>query len=135
MQFWNGTNQFRYLPADNTADDGGITAVVGLTKNSAETYGPRSLRFNAVAPGPTITNIVATWGSELAAERLGPLLQATVPTPATAAQLAASIIFLLSDDGTNINGAILASDGGWSALRVAASPPCLQRRRNTRLQS
>jgi hypothetical protein len=24
--------------------------------------------------------------------------------------------FLLSDDGTNINGAILASDGGWSAL-------------------
>ncbi|WP_181037180.1 hypothetical protein [Arthrobacter sp. 4R501] len=24
--------------------------------------------------------------------------------------------FLLSVDGTNINGAILASDGGWSAL-------------------
>jgi hypothetical protein len=41
---------------------------------------------------------------------------ATVPTPATAAQLAASITFLLSDDGTNVNGAILASDGGWSAL-------------------
>jgi NAD(P)-dependent dehydrogenase (short-subunit alcohol dehydrogenase family) len=50
------------------------------------------------------------------AERLGPLMQATVPTPATAAQLAASITFLLSDDGTNVNGAILASDGGWSAL-------------------
>ncbi|SDL18642.1 hypothetical protein SAMN04487916_106222 [Arthrobacter sp. ov407] len=76
-----------------------------------------SLRFNAVAPGrPTITNIVANWGSQLAAERLGPLMQAAVPTPATAAQLAASITFLLSDDGTNINGAILASDGGWSAL-------------------
>ena len=91
-------------------------AVVGLTKNSAVMYGPRGLRFNAVAPGPTITNIVATWGSQLAAERLGPLMQATVPTPATAAQLAASITFLLSDDGTNVNGAILASDGGWSAL-------------------
>ncbi|MDQ0819357.1 hypothetical protein QFZ79_001652 [Arthrobacter sp. V4I6] len=39
-----------------------------------------------------------------------------VPTPATAAQLAASITFLLIDDGTNVNGAILASDGGWSAL-------------------
>jgi NAD(P)-dependent dehydrogenase (short-subunit alcohol dehydrogenase family) len=91
-------------------------AVVGLTKNSAVMYGPKGLRFNAVAPGPTITNIVANWGSQLAAERLGPLMQATVPTPATAAQLAASITFLLSDDGTNVNGAILASDGGWSAL-------------------
>ncbi|BAS16005.1 levodione reductase [Arthrobacter sp. Hiyo8] len=91
-------------------------AVVGLTKNSAVMYGPKGLRFNAVAPGPTITNIEATWGSQLAAERLGPLMQAAVPNPATAAQLAASITFLLSDDGTNVNGAILASDGGWSAL-------------------
>ncbi|MET3920885.1 NAD(P)-dependent dehydrogenase (short-subunit alcohol dehydrogenase family) [Arthrobacter sp. UYEF20] len=91
-------------------------AVVGLTKNSAVMYGPKGLRFNAVAPGATITNIVATWGSQLAAVRLGPLMQSTVPTPATAAQLAASITFLLSDDGTNVNGAVLASDGGWSAL-------------------
>lgn len=91
-------------------------AVVGLTKNSAVIYGPKGLRFNAVAPGPTITGIVANFGSRMAAERLGPLMQANVPTPATAAQLAASITFLLSDDGTNVNGAILASDGGWSAL-------------------
>lgn len=91
-------------------------AVVGLTKNSAVIYGPRGLRFNAVAPGPTITGIVANFGSQMAAERLGPLMQANIPTPATAAQLAASITFLLSDDGTNVNGAILASDGGWSAL-------------------
>ena len=91
-------------------------AVVGLTKNSAVMYGQKGLRFNAIAPGPTATNIVANWGSQLGAERLGPLLGANVPTPATAAQLAASITFLLSDDATNINGAILASDGGWSAI-------------------
>lgn len=91
-------------------------AVVGLTKNSAVIYGPKGLRFNAVAPGPTITGIVANFGSRMAAERLGPLMQANIPAPATAAQLAASITFLLSDDSTNINGAILASDGGWSAL-------------------
>ncbi|HSU46450.1 MAG TPA: SDR family NAD(P)-dependent oxidoreductase [Arthrobacter sp.] len=91
-------------------------AVVGLTRNSAVMYGPKGLRFNAVAPGATITNIVANWGSQLAAERLGPLMQANIPAPATAAQLAASITFLLSEDGTNVNGAILASDGGWSAL-------------------
>ncbi|MGN7201287.1 SDR family NAD(P)-dependent oxidoreductase [Arthrobacter sp. SAFR-044] len=91
-------------------------AVVGLTKNSAVMYGPKGLRFNAVAPGATLTNIVADWGSQMAAERLGPLMQANIPAPATAAQLAASITFLLSDDGTNVNGAVLASDGGWSAL-------------------
>ncbi|MFE4227931.1 hypothetical protein ACFRJ8_08605 [Arthrobacter sp. NPDC056886] len=34
-------------------------------------YGPQGLRFNVVAPGSTITNIVANWGSQLAAERLG----------------------------------------------------------------
>lgn len=30
------------------------------------------------------------------------------------AQLAASITFLLSDDGTNLTGVIMPSDGGWS---------------------
>ena len=54
-------------------------AVVGLTKNSAVMYGPKGLRFNAVAPGATITNIVATWGSQLAAERLGPLMRREHP--------------------------------------------------------
>ena len=91
-------------------------AVVGLTKNSAVMYGPKGLRFNAVAPGPTITGIVANFGSQLAAERLVPLMKANIPAPVSAAHLAASITFLLSDDGTNLNGAILASDGGWSAI-------------------
>ncbi|MET1033877.1 MAG: short-chain dehydrogenase, partial [Arthrobacter sp.] len=55
-------------------------------------------------------------GSELAAARLQPLMGANIPAPATAAQLAASITFLFSDDGTNAIGAILESDGGCSAL-------------------
>jgi NAD(P)-dependent dehydrogenase (short-subunit alcohol dehydrogenase family) len=31
-------------------------------------------------------------------------------------QLAATITWLLSDDASNVNGAILPSDGGWSAI-------------------
>lgn len=91
-------------------------AVIGMTKNSAVMYGPRGLRFNAVAPGAVLTNIEARWGSEMSAARIQPMMGVNIPAPATAAQLAASITFLLSDDGTNVNGAVLASDGGWSAV-------------------
>ncbi|QAY72540.1 SDR family NAD(P)-dependent oxidoreductase [Agromyces protaetiae] len=89
-------------------------AVVGLTKSSAFMYGPSGLRVNAVAPGATITNIEATFASPLGAERVQSAM-AILPGAAEAEALAASITFLLSDDGVNINGVVLASDGGWSA--------------------
>lgn len=91
-------------------------AVIGITKQSAVIYGPRGIRSNAVAPGATITNIQASFGSQMAVERLMPLMQAVIPPPAQANQLAASITFLLSRDSTNINGVVLPSDGGWSAI-------------------
>ncbi|KRA25558.1 short-chain dehydrogenase [Microbacterium sp. Root61] len=89
-------------------------AVVGLTKSTAFMYGPSGLRVNAVAPGATITNIEAKFASPLGAERVQ-LAMAILPGAAEAEALAASITFLLSDDGVNINGVVLASDGGWSA--------------------
>jgi NAD(P)-dependent dehydrogenase (short-subunit alcohol dehydrogenase family) len=89
-------------------------AVVGLTKSTAFMYGPSGLRVNAVAPGATITNIEASFGSPLGAERVQAAM-AVMPDPAEAEAVAASITFLLSDDGVNVNGVILASDGGWSA--------------------
>lgn len=88
--------------------------VIGLTRSAAFMYGREGIRVNAVAPGGVATGIpfppkVSEWGSA----KLHPY-QMQIPTLATAEQLAASITFLLSDDGVNINGAILASDGGWS---------------------
>jgi NAD(P)-dependent dehydrogenase (short-subunit alcohol dehydrogenase family) len=88
--------------------------VIGLTRSAAFMYGPQGVRVNAVAPGGVATGIpfppnVSAAGSA----RLAPF-QAAIPTVATAEQLAASITFLLSDDAVNINGAVLASDGGWS---------------------
>lgn len=89
-------------------------AVVGLSKSSAFMYGPSGLRINVVAPGAVLTNIVANYESDLGGQRVNELLP-TAPEAANADALAASITFLLSDDSVNINGAILASDGGWSA--------------------
>jgi len=90
-------------------------AVVGITKSSAFIYGPQGLRINAVAPGPVITGIQASFDSPMAAARIQKAM-AVLPTPVGPESLAASITFLLSDDGHNVNGVILPSDGGWSAV-------------------
>jgi len=88
-------------------------AVAGLTKSSAFMYGPSGIRVNAVAPGPTITNIEAKFTSKLGAERVR-VGMSVMPEAVESDALAASITFLLSDDGVNVNGVILPSDGGWS---------------------
>jgi NAD(P)-dependent dehydrogenase (short-subunit alcohol dehydrogenase family) len=88
-------------------------AVAGLTKSSAFMYGPSGIRVNAVAPGPTITNIEARFASDLGRTRVRQAM-ALLPDAAEPEALAASITFLLSDDGVNLNGVILPSDGGWS---------------------
>jgi len=88
-------------------------AVVGITKSTAFMYAGEGIRVNAVAPGPVATNITANFASELGSERVG-MLMSTLPPIAEPAQLAASITFLLSDDGTNLTGVIMPSDGGWS---------------------
>ena len=89
-------------------------AVAGLTKSTAFMYAPNGIRVNAVAPGPTITNMQASFGSPLGADRIQVGLS-ICPDPVDADALAASITFLLSDDGVNVTGVVLPSDGGWSA--------------------
>lgn len=90
-------------------------AVVGLTKSTSFMYAGKNIRVNAVAPGPVATGIEASFASELGQERVG-LAMTILPPIAEAAQLAASITWLLSDDATNVSGVILPSDGGWSAI-------------------
>ncbi|MGO1637417.1 SDR family NAD(P)-dependent oxidoreductase [Ancrocorticia populi] len=112
----------------NTASMGGIVggaagaaytaskfAVVGITKNTSFMYAPNNIRVNAVAPGAVRTNIGGDFASHLALARVGPRMQVVVPPPAAPEEIAAAITFLLSDDSANVTGAVLPSDGGWSA--------------------
>lgn len=91
-------------------------AVNGFTRSVAVFYRGNGIRCNAVAPGAVMTNIEAPFHSDHAAAVLGPIMQTTIPAPATSDDLAATITYLLSDDAGNMNGAIVACDGGWSAI-------------------
>ncbi|HWS38800.1 MAG TPA: SDR family NAD(P)-dependent oxidoreductase [Actinoplanes sp.] len=88
-------------------------AVIGITKNTAFMYGQQGIRTNAVAPGGVATGMAPQNQSEFGRAKTGPFLQ-LIPGVALAEHLAASITFLLSDDGINLNGVVLPSDGGWS---------------------
>jgi NAD(P)-dependent dehydrogenase (short-subunit alcohol dehydrogenase family) len=83
-----------------------------LTKAWAAEYAAQGVRVNAVAPGPTRTPGTAQMGDGL------DQLAATVPLrrPASAQEIANTIFFLASDEASYVNGAILAVDGGRTAV-------------------
>lgn len=87
-------------------------AVELLTKAWAAEYGGQGVRVNAVAPGPTRTP-----GTEPLGDAVDQLAS-TVPAgrPATAEEIADAIVFLASPAASYVNGAILAVDGGRTAV-------------------
>ncbi|MGW0788057.1 SDR family NAD(P)-dependent oxidoreductase [Streptomyces sp. NPDC002911] len=90
--------------------------IAGLTKSLAVMYRDKGIRSNAIAPGGTITNIrVEADRSAHGPAALAPYM-GNVGSPAQAEEQAAAILFLASDAASNINGAILPVDNGWSAV-------------------
>jgi NAD(P)-dependent dehydrogenase (short-subunit alcohol dehydrogenase family) len=95
-------------------------AVISLTQTAALEAGPLGHRVNAVLPGPTRT----PWAEGIAAalpanEReefwgwLGSL--APIGRMANADEIAALVVWLLSDESSYANGGIFPIDGGQSA--------------------
>jgi NAD(P)-dependent dehydrogenase (short-subunit alcohol dehydrogenase family) len=80
-----------------------------LTKAWAAEYGPRGVRVNAVAPGPTRTAMMEGVPAEMVKQ-----LAALAPAGRVAQpeELAAAIVFLASDDASFVHGVTLAVDGG-----------------------
>jgi NAD(P)-dependent dehydrogenase (short-subunit alcohol dehydrogenase family) len=89
---------------------GGVTM---LTKAAAAEYAKQNIRVNAIHPGITETarsaSLDRTWLESLLADTpMGRI--------ATAREIAAGAIFLLSDEASYITGASLVIDGGFTAV-------------------
>jgi 3alpha(or 20beta)-hydroxysteroid dehydrogenase len=92
-------------------------AVVGLTRTAAAEGGPHGVRVNAIAPGQIATRMMDSledqWDSESAAQAHDALV-ATIPMGryGRPEEMANAVAWLLSEDASFINGAILTADGG-----------------------
>lgn len=95
------------------AAKGGIEA---LARSAAATYAPLGVRVNAVAPGMTETPMTAGM-LRLDAMREGAGKQYPLGGVQTAAQVADTIAWLLSDGASRITGQTIAVDGGFTTVR------------------
>jgi NAD(P)-dependent dehydrogenase (short-subunit alcohol dehydrogenase family) len=87
-------------------------ALVLLTKAWAAEYGPAGVRVNAVSPGPTRTEGTAPMGDALEQLAAG----APHGRPGRPEEIAAAVTYLVSDDASFVQGAILPVDGGRLAV-------------------
>jgi meso-butanediol dehydrogenase/(S,S)-butanediol dehydrogenase/diacetyl reductase len=100
----------------------GKSALFGLTRSMAIDYGPHNIRVNAISPGiidsgrPDIQGlkqepaVMQFWRDMTVLRRLG-----------QPEEVAATALFLASDEASYITGQNLAVDGGW----IIGHPPLL----------
>jgi len=89
--------------------------VVALTRQMAIEFAPHGIRVNCVCPGVIDTPMLRLMDDPAVGERY---LRASVPLRrlGTAAEVAATIVFLASDEAAYITGAALPIDGGSTLL-------------------
>lgn len=104
--------------------DGGIyctakAGMIGMSQAFAVQYGAKGIRSNVVAPG-----VVKTEMTELAWDHPGFQRTNQELTPfnrdGTVDDVANTVFFLASKEGSYINGQTIALDGGWSTTKYVA---------------
>ncbi|MEV4463750.1 SDR family NAD(P)-dependent oxidoreductase [Micromonospora echinofusca] len=90
--------------------------LIGLTRSIANLYAEDGIRANAVCPAGVETNIGRTaapkvpWAYQRLEKSFGRTTRMAVP-----AEVSTLICWLGSPEAVNVNGATIASDGGWTS--------------------
>lgn len=88
-------------------------AVSHLTRSAAVAFGPIGIRVNALAPGPTSSEMLDPWIGDLESRKAW--ASSPLPFIALADDIARAALFLLSDEARWITGHVLPIDGGAAA--------------------
>ncbi|MDR5652642.1 SDR family NAD(P)-dependent oxidoreductase [Ruixingdingia sedimenti] len=92
-------------------------AVIGLTRQMANDFGPNGIRVNAVAPGLIETPLTAERIQTEAWRRHQMIDGAPLRRVGKPEDVARAVRFLASDESSFITGQVLAVDGGWAVGR------------------
>lgn len=86
-------------------------ALNGITQNFAMELGPKNIRVNAIAPGPTDTEATRTSTADGLVEGIVSML--ALARMGQVSDMSDALVFLLSDQASWITGQILCVDGGF----------------------
>ena len=96
--------------------------VIALTKSAAVENAGSGVRVNCIAPGPIDTPGMAGWVDQFPGGRAG--FEAQIPQGRLGRpeEMANVALFLLSDESSYVNGALIPADGGVSARLGSPRP-------------
>ena len=87
--------------------------LIGFTRSVACDYGVHNIRCNAICPGAVKTRISPPPNSELHQRQISKTFLGRIGEPR---EIASAALFLASEESSYITGAVLAVDGGWTAM-------------------
>ncbi len=90
--------------------------LIGLTQAIAADYGAKGIRTNLVAPGVIKTDMTKDYWDAEPFQRSNQE-QTPFNRDGTPEDVANTVYFLASDEGSYINGQTIALDGGWSTTK------------------